>query len=41
MKDPKKASGQLNLRHRLSLLGGRMEVISRPGDGSLVYLDVR
>jgi PAS domain S-box-containing protein len=41
MKDPKRASGLLNMRHRLHLLGGRMEVISKPGEGSLVHLDVQ
>jgi two-component system CheB/CheR fusion protein len=40
LKDPRKAGGLLNMRHRLQLLGGRMEVISKPGDGSLVHLDV-
>jgi PAS domain S-box-containing protein len=40
MTDWKDAHGLLNIHQRLSLLGCNLEVISRPGDGARIVIDV-
>ncbi len=40
LSDPKAAHGLLELRNRLSLLGCKMEVISQPGDGTEIKIEV-
>lgn len=40
-KNTTKPNGLLTIRHRFQLLGGRMQVISKPGSGTVVHLDVQ
>ena len=39
MNDPKTAHGLLIIQDRLSLMGGSMEVTSKPGDGTSVVIE--
>jgi PAS domain S-box-containing protein len=40
MKDPKAAHGLLIIKDRLGLMGGSMEVISKPNEGTLVVIEI-
>lgn len=40
MNDPKSAHGLMIIQDRLSVLGGKMHVISKPGGGTQVFLEI-